>query len=231
MKEHRAFLSTSLALDGWILPQRIPAVLSDFYHFLPLTITAFPLQALPQEAAVWLWAQPCAPLSWEVLLGRLPCPHSASWWCSGLSWKSSACYHFAGDVEQLKTNKQTTDDLVSFCASSLVALAEGGIENGRGGCWGPSYGRATGSGVLALCWWLGGHWGALGQKVFCTAQLPLHWMVFHSKKCSQNLLGFGARVHWSTDLKSCVYLWAQTLMGYRMAVLCYLLWYHQLKQS
>lgn len=85
MEEHRAFLSTSLALDGLMLPQRIPAVLSDFYHFLPLTITAFLLQALPQEAAVWLWAQPCAPLGWEVLLERLLWPHSMSWWCSGLS--------------------------------------------------------------------------------------------------------------------------------------------------
>lgn len=41
--------------------------------------------------------------------------------------------------------------------------------------------------------------GALGcfgvGRAFCTAQIPLHRAVFHSKKCSQNLLGFGAAVH------------------------------------
>lgn len=54
-------------------------------------------------------------------------------------------------LQEMLSSLKTTDDLVSFRASSLVALAESGIENERGGCWGPSYGRATGSGVLALC--------------------------------------------------------------------------------
>lgn len=161
MKEHRAFLSTSLALDGLMLPQRIPAVLSDFYHFLPLTITAFLLQALPQEAAVWLWAQPCAPLGWEVLLERLPWPHSVSWWCSGLSWKTPACYYLAGDAEQLKNHWWSAElpCLQPGCFSRRWYwewerwLLESFLwESYRQWGYGPLLGMAM------------GHWGALGLE-------------------------------------------------------------------
>lgn len=114
-KEHRAFPSFLLDLNGLILPAAnlccteifLPFSLDDIYY------TSFLVHGMTMGNAS---CPPCQELHNE-------------WSCSELYWKTNACNFSAEEINQFNC----WNDLDSFGASSRVVLAETGVWKEKGG--------------------------------------------------------------------------------------------------